>query len=49
MTEQIGEVTLDYTFYNGDDEYSDGKVERINIVTGTSRMICYSLLWKNQT
>ena len=24
-------------------------MDRINIVTGTSRKICYSLLWKNQT
>ena len=27
MTEQIGKVTLDYTFYNGQDQYSDGDIE----------------------
>lgn len=28
MTEQIGKVTLDYTFYNGQDQYSDGDIEK---------------------
>ena len=27
--EKIGNLILDYTFYNGDDEYSDGKVEDV--------------------
>lgn len=27
MTEQIGKVTLDYTFYKGTDQYSDGDIE----------------------
>ena len=27
MTEQSGKVTLDYTFYNGQDQYSDGDIE----------------------
>lgn len=27
MTEQIGNVTLDYTFYQGQDQYSDGDIE----------------------
>ena len=27
MTEQIGKVTLDYTFYKGTDQYSDGDTE----------------------
>ena len=28
MTEQIRKVTLDYTFYNGQDQYSDGDIEK---------------------
>ena len=27
MTEQVGKVTLDYSFYNGQDQYSDGDIE----------------------
>lgn len=27
MTEQVGKVTLDYTFYGGQDQYSDGDIE----------------------
>lgn len=27
MTEQVGKVTLDYTFYKGQDQYSDGDIE----------------------
>ena len=27
MTEQVGNVTLDYTFYKGQDQYSDGDIE----------------------
>ena len=27
MTEKIGKVTLDYSFYQGTDEYSDGAIE----------------------
>lgn len=28
MKEQIGKVTMDYTFYSGNDEYSDGDIEQ---------------------
>lgn len=27
MTEQVGKVTLDYSFYSGQDQYSDGDIE----------------------
>lgn len=28
MKEQVGKVTMDYTFYSGNDEYSDGDIEQ---------------------